>query len=83
MEGSRGSGSTVHTINEDERTEFTRHINACLLGDSDIGDRLPFPTDTFQVCEDTSHFFELLANRNFMGRCSTSVKVCFLKYASC
>jgi len=44
------TGSTTHTINEDERTEFTRHINAVLLGDADIGDRLPFPTDTFQVC---------------------------------
>lgn len=41
--------SSTHTINEDERTEFTRHINAVLLGDADIGDRLPFPTDTFQV----------------------------------
>ncbi|KAF8471252.1 calponin homology domain-containing protein [Kalaharituber pfeilii] len=52
MEGARGSGSTVHTINEDERTEFTRHINACLLGDPDIGDRLPFPTDTFQMFDE-------------------------------
>lgn len=43
------TGSTTHTINEDERTEFTRHINAVLAGDADIGDRLPFPTDTFQV----------------------------------
>lgn len=44
------TGSSTHTINEDERTEFTRHINAVLAGDSDIGDRLPFDTDTFQVC---------------------------------
>ena len=44
------TGSSVHSINEDERTEFTRHINAVLAGDNDIGDRLPFPTDTFQVC---------------------------------
>lgn len=43
------TGSTQHTINEDERTEFTRHINAVLAGDADIGDRLPFPIDTFQV----------------------------------
>lgn len=43
------TGSSTHTINEDERTEFTRHINAVLAGDADIGDRLPFPTDTFQV----------------------------------
>lgn len=44
------TGSSTHTINEDERTEFTRHINAVLAGDRDIGDRLPFDTDTFQVC---------------------------------
>ncbi|KAK6539595.1 Fimbrin, actin-bundling protein [Orbilia ellipsospora] len=51
-----GSTSTSqHTINEDERTEFTRHINAALAGDADIGDRLPFPTDTFEMfdqCKD-------------------------------
>lgn len=44
------TGSSTHTINEDERSEFTRHINAVLAGDPDIGDRLPFDTDTFQVC---------------------------------
>ncbi|KAF3921979.1 Fimbrin [Dactylellina cionopaga] len=51
-----GSTSTSqHTINEDERTEFTRHINAALAGDTDIGERLPFPTDTFEMfdqCKD-------------------------------
>lgn len=51
-----GSSSNVsHTINEDERTEFTRHINGVLAGDADIGDRLPFPTDTFEMfdqCKD-------------------------------
>jgi len=46
------TGSSTHTINEDERTEFTRHINAVLLGDADIGDRLPFPTDTFQMFDE-------------------------------
>ncbi|KAG0134035.1 calponin homology domain-containing protein [Tuber indicum] len=46
------TGATTHTINEDERTEFTRHINAVLLGDADIGDRLPFPTDTFQMFDE-------------------------------
>ncbi|KAL2824689.1 calponin homology domain-containing protein [Aspergillus cavernicola] len=52
----QGSSSNVtHTINEDERTEFTRHINAVLSGDPDIGDLLPFPTDTFEMfdkCKD-------------------------------
>ncbi|CCG80580.1 Fimbrin [Taphrina deformans PYCC 5710] len=51
-----GSNANVsHTINEDERTEFTRHINGVLAGDTDVGARLPFPTDTFEMfdqCKD-------------------------------
>jgi plastin-1 len=43
------SANITHTVNEDERTEFTRHINAVLAGDPDIGDLLPFPTDTFEM----------------------------------
>ncbi|KAI9035021.1 fimbrin [Aspergillus affinis] len=49
------SANVTHTINEDERTEFTRHINAVLAGDPDIGNSLPFPTDTFEMfdkCKD-------------------------------
>jgi plastin-1 len=49
------SANVTHTINEDERTEFTRHINAVLAGDPDIGRLLPFPTDTFEMfdkCKD-------------------------------
>ncbi|KAG6208467.1 Fimbrin, actin-bundling protein [Claviceps purpurea] len=46
------SANVTHTINEDERTEFTRHINAVLAGDSDIGSRLPFPTDTFEMFDE-------------------------------
>ncbi|KAL9579995.1 MAG: hypothetical protein Q9212_004760 [Teloschistes hypoglaucus] len=46
------SANVTHTINEDERTEFTRHINAVLAGDSDIGNRLPFPTDTFEMFDE-------------------------------
>ncbi|OGM39551.1 fimbrin [Aspergillus bombycis] len=30
------SANVTHTINEDERTEFTRHINAVLAGDPDV-----------------------------------------------
>jgi plastin-1 len=49
----QGSNANVtHTINEEERTEFTRHINAVLAGDADIGDRLPFPTDTFEMFDE-------------------------------
>ncbi|KAI4228069.1 MAG: hypothetical protein L6R36_001922 [Xanthoria steineri] len=46
------SANVTHTINEDERTEFTRHINAVLAGDPDIGSRLPFPTDTFEMFDE-------------------------------
>lgn len=49
------TGSSQHTINEDERTAFTSHINAVLAGDSDIGHLLPFPLDTFEMfdsCKD-------------------------------
>ncbi|CAH0026546.1 unnamed protein product [Clonostachys rhizophaga] len=49
----QGSNANItHTINEDERTEFTRHINAVLAGDPDLGSRLPFPTDTFEMFDD-------------------------------
>lgn len=49
----QGSSSNVtHTINEDERTEFTRHINAVLAGDSDLGSRLPYAIDTFEMFDD-------------------------------
>lgn len=50
------AGATgTHTINEDERTAFTSHINAVLAGDPDIGNLLPFPLDTFEMfdsCKD-------------------------------
>lgn len=43
---------TTHTINEEERTEFTKHINSVLAGDPDVGNLLPFPTDTFQLFDE-------------------------------
>src|ERR1700753_2132136 len=46
------STNTTHTINEDERTEFTRHINAVPAGDPDPGHKLPFLTDTFELFDD-------------------------------
>ncbi|KAF2877979.1 calponin homology domain-containing protein [Massariosphaeria phaeospora] len=46
------SANVTHTINEDERTEFTRHINAVLAGDPDIAEKLPFPTDTFEMFDE-------------------------------
>ncbi|PWN44966.1 hypothetical protein IE81DRAFT_320555 [Ceraceosorus guamensis] len=49
----KGSNASVqHTINEDERTEFTRHINSSLAGDAVVGNRLPIPTGTFQLFDD-------------------------------
>ncbi|CEP08525.1 hypothetical protein [Parasitella parasitica] len=44
--------NTTHTINEDERTEFTRHINGVLAGDEHIGSRLPIPTNTMQLFDE-------------------------------
>lgn len=46
------SSNTTHTINEDERTEFTRHINAVLEGDRDVGKKLPFRLDTFEMFDE-------------------------------
>lgn len=49
--GGKTSGTT-HTINDEERIEFTRHINSVLAGDADIGDRLPFDVNTFQIFDE-------------------------------
>ena len=46
------SANVTHTINEDERTEFTRHINAVLEGDRDLANKIPFPTDTFEMFDE-------------------------------
>jgi len=49
----QGSNANVsHTINEDERSEFTIHINGVLAGDADIGARLPIPTDSMQLFDE-------------------------------
>ncbi|CDO75625.1 hypothetical protein BN946_scf184840.g8 [Trametes cinnabarina] len=48
-----GSNANVsHTINEDERAEFTNHINAVLENDPDVGHRLPIPTNTMQLFDE-------------------------------
>lgn len=49
--GGKTSGTT-HSINDEERTEFTRHINSVLHGDRLIGDRLPFDTESFQIFDE-------------------------------
>ncbi|KAG6877902.1 hypothetical protein C0992_009095 [Termitomyces sp. T32_za158] len=53
----KGSNANVsHTINEDERTEFTSHINLVIENDSDIGDRYPIPTNTMQLFDEVNNF---------------------------
>jgi len=51
VKGTVGTNSQ-HTINEDERTSFTDHINGVLSGDKDIGHLLPIPTDTMQLFDE-------------------------------
>ncbi|TFY77556.1 hypothetical protein EWM64_g6456 [Hericium alpestre] len=49
----QGSNANVsHTINEDERREFTNHINSVLDGDTDVGGRIPIPTETMQLFDE-------------------------------
>ncbi|KLO09421.1 calponin [Schizopora paradoxa] len=49
----KGSNANVsHTINEDERREFTNHINSVLDGDNEIGSRLPIPTESMQIFDE-------------------------------
>ncbi|KAI8331990.1 fimbrin [Choanephora cucurbitarum] len=46
------NANTTHTINDDERSEFTRHINSVLAGDRHIGSRLPISTNTMQLFDE-------------------------------
>jgi plastin-1 len=46
------NANVTHTMNEDERTEFTRHINGVLAGDIHIGNRVPIPTNTMQIFDE-------------------------------
>ncbi|CAG7848066.1 Fimbrin [Serendipita indica DSM 11827] len=49
----KGSNANVsHTINEDEREQFTSHINGVLEGDEHIGSRLPIPTNNMQIFDE-------------------------------
>lgn len=45
-------GRTLHTIDDEERVEFTRHINSVLAGDALVGNRVPFDLDTFQLFDE-------------------------------
>ncbi|KAA1473084.1 hypothetical protein DENSPDRAFT_839506 [Dentipellis sp. KUC8613] len=49
----QGSNANVsHTINDDERREFTNHINGILEGDPDVGNRIPIDTETMQLFDE-------------------------------
>ncbi|PVG01954.1 hypothetical protein CPB86DRAFT_772964 [Serendipita vermifera] len=50
MKGSHDEIS--HTIDEDERIEFTEYINKALASDPDVSGRLPLPTDTMQIFDE-------------------------------
>lgn len=49
--GGKTSGTT-HTIDDEERSEFTRHVNSVLADDPVVGDRLPFDTNSFQIFDE-------------------------------
>ncbi|TFK63585.1 fimbrin [Pluteus cervinus] len=49
----QGSNANVsHTLNEDERAEFTNHINLVIENDPDVKHRHPIPTATMQIFEE-------------------------------
>ncbi|KAK2467629.1 hypothetical protein APHAL10511_000484 [Amanita phalloides] len=49
----QGSNANVsHTINEDERREFTNHINGVIENDPDLASRFPIPTNTMQLFDE-------------------------------
>lgn len=66
--GGSTAGSS-HTVNADERTEFTRHINTVLAGDADVGSRIPIPTDTMQL-------FDECRGALLLDSASTQINMC-------
>ncbi|CAG8555190.1 1153_t:CDS:2, partial [Funneliformis caledonium] len=46
------SQNVLHTINEDEKTEFTRHINQVLINDSDVKNKILIDTNTMQLFDE-------------------------------
>ncbi|KAG0309022.1 hypothetical protein BGZ98_005704 [Dissophora globulifera] len=49
----KGANQNItHSMNDDERSEFTAHINSVLAGDAHIGDRIPIPTHTMQIFDE-------------------------------
>lgn len=45
-------GGISHSIDDDERVEFTEYINTALACDPDVSSRLPIPTDTMQIFDE-------------------------------
>ncbi len=55
----KGANQNItHSMNDDERSEFTAHINSVLAGDQHIGDRIPIPTHTMQVFDECRGTFQ-------------------------
>ncbi|KAJ3272362.1 hypothetical protein HK104_004486, partial [Borealophlyctis nickersoniae] len=50
--GTTHFGNTVHTVDEDEVREFTKHINTRIGNDPDIGSRMPFDPNSWQLFEE-------------------------------
>ena len=48
----RSDSDASHTIDEDERAEYTNFVNSVLAGDPDVRGRLPIPSDTMQIFEE-------------------------------
>ncbi|KZP23446.1 Ca2+-binding actin-bundling protein [Athelia psychrophila] len=46
------NANITHTLNEEERGEFTKHINDALEADVDVASRLPIPTTTMQLFDE-------------------------------
>lgn len=46
------ASNVIHGVDDEAPGQFISHINSALLGDSDVGDRIPIPTDTFQIFDD-------------------------------
>lgn len=47
-----GGGRTIHTIDDEERVEFTRHINTVLADDQLVLNKLPFALDNFELFDE-------------------------------
>ncbi|OLY84265.1 Fimbrin [Smittium mucronatum] len=61
---SKQNESSAHTINQDEKEEFTNHINLTLDGDPNIGYRLPIDPTTMQIFDEYGLILSKLINHS-------------------